>query len=328
MVILVALVIGGWELYLRQKGVPIAYDDGKELWSDQRAMVYEPPSRTTVFIGSSRIKFDLDLDTWQKLTGRHAVQLAIEGSSPVPILEDLAADPGFAGKLVIDVTEPIFFSGSEYNAARPRENINYYHKQTPAQRASFILNHALESKLIFLDKEFLSLNTGLDQLHIPNRPGVSSLPMFPLDFRRANFSRQNKMDDRFLADTALRHRVQTIWLYTAKAAVKGGGVRKDPTPGIMHTVVQAVDRIRARGGEVIFLRLPCSGPMEKGENSRFPRAKFWDPLLAATHCAGFHYTDHPETSHFICPEWSHLSPADAVIYTRALIEELPASFVH
>src|SRR5450631_4535057 len=110
MLVLVLAVIGGWELYLRSKGEAISYDDGPPLWADKRAMVYEPSDKATVFIGSSRIKYDLDIPTWEKITGKHAIQLAIEGSSPVPVLVDLGNDKNFAGRLVVDVTEPLFFS--------------------------------------------------------------------------------------------------------------------------------------------------------------------------------------------------------------------------
>ena len=72
MVVLVIAAIASWEFYLRNKGVDIAYDDEGPLWSHKRAMVYESPSNATVFIGSSRIKFDLDVDTWEKTTGDHA----------------------------------------------------------------------------------------------------------------------------------------------------------------------------------------------------------------------------------------------------------------
>lgn len=50
-----------WELYLRNKGVVADYDDGPELWAHTRSMVYEPANKATVFIGSSRIKYDLDI---------------------------------------------------------------------------------------------------------------------------------------------------------------------------------------------------------------------------------------------------------------------------
>ncbi len=170
--ILVTTSLVSWELYVRHKGFDTSYDDGGPIWADKRAMVYEPADKATVFIGSSRIKFGLDINTWQNITGDHAIQLSCVGSTPLPQLKDLADDSNFKGKLIIDVTEILFFSLAPPNAATPQANIKYYKDRTPAQRASFILDHAVESKLVFLDKDRLSLNAELANLHIPNRPGV------------------------------------------------------------------------------------------------------------------------------------------------------------
>jgi len=324
--LLVILVIGGWEVYLRARGVTVSYDNGKELWADKRAMVYEPSDKTTVFIGSSRIKYDLDIDTWQQLTGKHAVQLAIEGSSPLPILTDLGNDPNFHGRLVVDVTEVLFFSSDHYNLQKPEKCLAWYWKRTPAEKAGFVLDHALESGFVFLDRDFLSLNEGLDQLKIPDRPGVFVFPKFPLDFNRTAFSRQSSMTPRFLADTGLRHRVQNVWLFVMEMGKKAPPPKQDPIPPILATVKEAVDKIRARGGEVVFTRTPSSGLMFGVEQHVCPRARCWDPLLTATHCQGIYFADNPATAHLVCPEWSHLSPKDAVTYTQALIAQLPASF--
>jgi len=102
----------------------------------------------------------------------------------------------------------------------------------------------------------------------------------------------------------------------------------DPRPAVIKRVTDAVTKIRSRGGEVIFVRPPASGPVRMGEEHAFPRAAFWQPLLAATQCKGIHFEDNPATAGFNCPEWSHLSPTDAQAYTKALIRELPESFVH
>ena len=322
----VVLVIGSWELYLRSKGVAISYDNGKELWADKRAMVYEPADKATVFIGSSRIKFDLDIDTWQQTTGRHAIQLAIEGSSPVPVLTDLGNDPNFRGRLVVDVIEPIFFSSAPFNLERPTTNIDWYKKRTPAQRASFVLNHALESWFVFLDQDKYSLNAGLGRLNVPNRPDVYEFPAFPDDFNCSDFSRQSKMTQKFVADTSLQHRVQNVWLFVMDMAKKAPPPKENPGPPILAVVKEAVSKIRSRGGDVVFLRPPSSGTMGAVEQHVFTRDKFWDPLLAATSSKGIYFTDYPATSHFTCPEWSHLTPQDAVKYTQALITELPPTF--
>lgn len=325
MALLVVIVIGGWELYLRHSGLTVDYDNGKELWADKRARVYGPADKTVVFIGSSRIKYDLDIDTWRQLTGKEAVQLAIEGNSPVPVLKDLANDPKFRGKVVVDVTEPLFFSMDPDVTGEPEEDIAYFKNETPAQKASFAIDHIMESQFVFLDRYNFSLSAGLDRLSLRNRPGVFAMPIFPLDFGRCTFDRQNKMTDRFVQDTALQGRVQRIWLLLMGA--KMTPPKTDPVPAVMTTVKESVDKIRARGGDVVFVRTPSSGPMAQGEGQIFNRNRLWDPLLANTHCVGLHYLDDPATNHFICPEWSHLSPQDAVLYTHALVRLLPASFV-
>ena len=134
------------------------------------------------------------------------------------------------------------------------------------------------------------------------------------------------MTPRFVADTNLQRRVQNVWLFFMDLGKKAPPPKQNPVPLILAVVKKAVDNIRARGGEVVFIRTPSSGVMLGVEQHVFPRERCWDPILAATHCQGIFYADYPATSHFACPEWSHLTPQDAVVYTKALITELPASF--
>ena len=169
-ILLVIAFIITWEFYLRGKGVDNSYDDGPPLWAYHRARVYDQQDKTTTFIGSSRIKFDLDIDTWESITGDRGIQLACVGSSPLPQLYDLADDPEFKGKLIVDVTEILFFSESPNATERPRKNIDYYNDLTPAQRASFTLNKPLEAKLAFLDKDNYSINALLDKVELKSRP--------------------------------------------------------------------------------------------------------------------------------------------------------------
>jgi len=316
--VLVVIAVASWELYVRSKGFDTTYDDNPALWSDKRAMVYEPADKATVFIGSSRIKFDIDIPLWEKTTGDHAIQLACVGSSPRPVLEDLANDPKFKGKLIVDVTEVLFFAYDHFSVETPNDNIKYYKDRTPAQRASFVVNHLLESQLAFLDKDRLSLNAKLDDLHIPNRKGVFEFPIFPVDFGRVRFNRQEFMTDKFAADTVDRNRVKDIWVFFAKMS-------KDPPASggkldsIFASVKASVDKIKARGGQVIFVRTPSSGGFLMGETMGYPREKYWDRLLAETKCAGIHFKDYPAIDHFECPENSHLSQSQALVFTENFI---------
>jgi hypothetical protein len=318
MLVLVSISLISWESYLRHKGLKVDFDDNESLWSDKRAMVYEPSDRATVFIGSSRIKFDLDIPTWESITGDQAIQLSIVGSSPRPVLENLAADPKFKGKLIIDVTEVLFFLDAPFANATPNQNIAYYKKETPSQKFSFLVNKPLESSFVMLDQGNFSTSAMLDELPIPDRPGVPSMPIFPIDFERVSFDRQSSMTPRFVADTVLQNEVKAIWVLYGKRST-GPPPSGDTLMAIINSVKTCVDKIRARGGQVLFTRTPSSGHFLQMEQKGFPREKYWDRLLAVTGCPGIYFEDYPAISHFTCPEGSHLVPSDAVIYTKNLV---------
>lgn len=319
--VLVTTSVVSWELYVRNKGFDTSFDDDPSLWSDKRKMVYEPADKATVFIGSSRIKFDLDIETWEHITGDHAIQLACVGSNPIPVLENLADDENFKGRLVVDVTEGLFFSTASNNSFRPRENMKYYKDYTPAQQVSFHINHLLESKFAFLNKEWLSLGAQLGKLNISDRPGVYNFHGFPPGFGRVKFNRQEYMTDKFVADTVEQKKVKSIWdgFRRASKDPPASGAKLD---SIMNAVKKAIDKIKTRGGQVLFVRTPSSGAMLMGENKGFPRAKYWERILSVTGCPGLHFADYPAIAHFVCPEFSHLSQSDAIVFTKNLIKIL------
>ena len=320
--ILVTITIFSWELYLRNKGFETTFYDDPALWTHKRDMVYEPANKATVFIGSSRIKFDLDIPTWESITGNHAIQLACVGSNPIPLLEDLADDKNFKGRLVVDVTEGLFFSTAPMTVSRPVENMKYFKERTPAQTASFHINRVLESQFVFLDKEYNSMNAQLGRLDIPDRKGVYNFRGFPPGFGRVNFNRQEYMTNTFSADTIEQNKVKAIWDTFRKMSKDppASGAKLD---SILNRVKLAVDKIKGRGGEVLFVRTPSSGPYyAMGESKAFPREKYWDRVLAITNCPGIHFKDYPPIADFICPEFSHLSRADAIVFTKHFINIL------
>ena len=326
MAVLVILAIGTWEFSLRKKGIGIAYDENAALWANKRAMVYEPADKATVFIGSSRIKYDLDIPTWEGITGKHAIQLALQGNSPLPVLEDLGNDPKFKGRVIVSVMEMLYFSTAPPAVEEINGFVRYYHAETPTQKASFQVDRGLESQFVFLDQDFLTINAGLDNLRIGNRPGVFPGLLFPLDFSRTSFDRQTRMTDHFLEDTSLQARVTQQWLLAGDMMKHMPPPKEDPVAAVVQATKAAVDKIRARGGDVVFVRPPSSGPMEQMEQKLSPQAAGWAHLLQATGRKGVYYKDYPAMSHFTCPEWSHLKPSDAVLYTKALIDALPHEF--
>jgi len=319
------LVIGFtafWEYYWRSRGFPISYEDNEALWAQHREQVYKPSDQSTVFIGSSRIKFDLDIPTWQKLSGEDAVQISFVGTTPLPVLENLANDKKFKGKLIIDVTEPVFFSQRPQNMYRAQDGIDYYNKWTPSQRMSELINYHVESRLVSMDESRFGLNDLLKDLQIQNRKGVFSPPRFPKEFGLTHANRQDYMLPIFLKDTSLQNRQTRIWAGFGMMSRTIKGISGDTLLTVFKQVKANIDKIRNRGGKVLFVRTPASGPMEFATIKTHPRNEYWEPMLAYTQTDGIHYSDYPGTDHFICPEWSHLSPSDAIIYTRELVNIL------
>lgn len=322
MLLIVTIALVGWEIRLRKIGVQPTFDAGKVLWSDKRAMVYAPKDKATVFIGSSRIHFDLDIPTWESITGNKVVQLGIDGSSPMPVLTNLADDPDFKGNLIVDITEGLFFSTSPFNMEEPNNGINYYKDRTYAQKASFQINKLLESRLAFLDKENFSMNAYLAELRLKNRPKVFEMPIWPWQFSGASFDNQAIMYPIFVSDTNLQVTVRNIWAMFAKMEEKDIPMHGKQLDSFVNVVKVSVDKIKARGGNVFFTRTPSSGPYWIGEQMGFPRDKYYERILASTGCQGMHFQDYAVTKNMQCPEWSHLDQAQAIIYTKELIRVL------
>ena len=315
-----------WEIYLRNKGVAIAYDDGNNLWSYKRSQVYHPPLEATTFIGSSRIKFDLDIETWEKQTGNKAIQLAMEGQSPLPAFYNITNDEKFKGRLIIDVTEGLFFNYSPGSAGEINEAIAYYKDLTPSQKVSSRLNEFAESQFVFLDRDNFSLNALLKTLRIPNRPNVFEMPIFPFDFGRVNLGRQTCMTNKFIADTNLQNQVKGIW-YGFSQGRKPPPLNQATLDSFLLTIKTSLDKLRSRGGQVLFVRTPSSGGVWMGEQQIFKRDLYWDHLLSITNTPGIHFKDYPAIANMICPEDSHLSPADAIVFTNEFIKILSNKFL-
>ena len=91
----------------------------------------------------------------------------------------------------------------------------------------------------------------------------------------------------------------------------------DPEP-VFSAVSSDIEKIRARGGDVVFIRCPSSGPWAEVERGATPREMFWDLLLLNTNTGGVHYADHISHSELDLPEWSHLSAASAETFTEAI----------
>jgi hypothetical protein len=322
-IVMIVSFFAAIEFHWRSLDFTPTHNDDKYLWALKRPEAYKAKEQATVFIGGSRIKFDLDIPTWEKLTGDEVVQLALVGTPARPVLNDLANDPNFKGKLIIDVTEAQFFTlDSMRRESSARDAIEAYHHATPAQKASTLLNFGLESQLVFLEEGKFSMNSLLKDIPLPNRPGVRAFPNFPKDFGMTTGERQTFMTKKFLEDTVLQKIQRGMWSGIVLSNIDKVTLEGKNLEAFLAHIKKAIDKIKARGGSVVFVRPPSSGPFLEAEKKYYPREKYWDVLLKFTNTQGVHFADYAAIANLDCPEWSHLSSKDAITFTETLVAAL------
>ncbi|QNP39412.1 hypothetical protein [Lysobacter solisilvae (ex Woo and Kim 2020)] len=311
------LLLAAWEGYWRDFGATPGYRNSNGAWAEQRRRIDAGEGGGTVLVGSSRVLFDVQLAQWQAIAGERPIQLALEGTSPVPVLEDLAADPNFTGRLLVGVAPELFFSGFAYRG----EAIAHYHRQGPSQRSGHWLSkRLLEPYFAFYDPDF-ALPTVLLRQDWPLRPGLrQDMPVRKL--MEMGPDRDTHIWGKVETDPDYRALTRRVWLHR----LQGPPPPMLDTPAKLQKVVatqidratKAVATLRARGVRVVFVRPPSTGAYYAFERKVLPRAATWDVLLQRTGLPGIHFEDYPQLQGYELPEWSHLTRADAKRYTVAL----------
>ncbi len=315
--VLFAMLVGGWELYWRAFGVTPSYRNSDGQWVAQRRRIDAGEGGSTVLVGASRTLFDTSLPVWERITGQRPIQLCLEGTSPIPILQNLADDPNFTGRLVIDVSPDIVFTGFKYRASV----LPYLRNQTPSQRIGDWLSMTfLEPYVAFYDPDF-ALATVVRRQDWPLRPGMHR-SMTVRKLANHDLDRNTPMWDKVVHDPAYNALAREIWaedLSEAPPGMETPEKAQKVIDGEIDKAIAAIDKLRARGVRVLFVRPPSDGVYYAYEQKYLPRATTWDPLLEHTHAPGIHFEDYPELQGYVLPEWSHLSAPEAERYTAAIV---------
>ncbi|MEJ2339937.1 MAG: hypothetical protein P8Y15_13760 [Gemmatimonadales bacterium] len=298
--ILLVLPLGGWEAYWRGQQFRPSTRNSDGLWAMARRWVDRAAPEQTVLIGSSRVLFDIDLDAWEEETGLLPLQLALEGTNPRPVLSDLAADPDFTGLAVVVVT-PMLVVMPDAGLERVFAFYNF-------DTALFTVLHR--------------------QTWWPERPG---LPFQPRVVRKLS-----DMDRRREADMWVRLEDDPEYAELAKSIWRDFLDYPPPAPSeaearaqfeaMLDEIKRDVEAIRARGGDVAFVRLPSAGYFREDEAAAFPRERVWEPIVAAAGAVSVHFEDYPELMDVRLPEWSHVSARDKGRFTRDLVRILRDNF--
>jgi hypothetical protein len=314
--VLVVLFTCLWEWRMRAlELIPGDLGANYDAWAELRRQV-DKRDVPVVIIGDSRILFDTDLDRAAQLTGVRPLQLAIAGGTGLPILEDVATDPHFKGLAIVGMAETAYFDNT-FAVARPTTALALSHWESPSKRASFLVERLISPAFAMLDDNY-QLTTLVFRLDRDWRHGVMSPHGDVWKAQETAAGGQTWIWRRLEHDPGMSEHTRNVWHQLFP-----------PTPlddksieAILVRTKIAVDKIRARGGDVVFVRPPSAPDLRVIEDKHLPRARGWDALLTYTHANGTHNDDLPAAQNLTLPESSHLSRACATVFTDAYIRSL------
>jgi len=312
--VITAALTGGWEWRMRSLGLRAGdFNDGPSFWAEQRRRI-DSEQAPVAIVGDSRILFDTNLDRFQALTGVRPVQLALQGTNGLPFLEDLAADPKFKGLVIVGMAETSYF---RKGVGLMKAALDRGHFESPAQRGSFLIKRELERHLAFIDHDY-HLSTMIARLDPGLRPGAEDNPRDDVWKISETFDdRQTAIWPRLEQDPYIRVQARQAW-----HGFRGPVITPALIASTQARTRAAVNKIRARGGEVVFVRPPSAAALRVNEDHRLPRRIGWDALLTVVHAKGVHADDLPMAQGLTLPEFSHLNATCAVVFTDAYLRRL------
>jgi hypothetical protein len=299
---LVVVVGGGLELAMRARGYRPSVRDDEYAWAWQRARASDGSPHTVALLGTSRLHlvfapraFARALPDWT------AVQLAIDGTQPAAALVDLAGDPGFRGVAIVDTLESGIEAENQFSQQR---YITAYHRRwrAPGAMAERWLATIVQSHLAILS------DTGVRIIASGAAPPYVT-----------SFADRTQFADYSLTDVAQRRKRQLERL----------GALTPPTQQAADAWLSSVLRmepyiaaIQARGGTVVYLRMPTCDERWAADQISEPRALYWNRLAARTRAVAIHFADYPSLRDFECPDTSHIASKDGPRFTAAMIDVL------
>ncbi len=320
--LLVVAATAAWEWRMRSLGLRSGdLDDGPSHWAVERRKLESGQHDDVVIFGSSRILYDTDLDVWDDMTGRRPIQLALPGTNPRPFLVRFAEESDFAGLIVVDVTPESYFSSFVSALPQFQNILDTWREESPSRRFGHQVGLWLSRHLAFLEDTY-RLAALIERIDIPNRPGVRGPYLEVWKLNETFDDRQTRMWPRLEADERLRAHAMKVWMTRDRGKLSDELVMR-----AIEESKEAVRKVRARGGEVVFVRPPSAGAYYDREARNAPRDATWDRLLRETGSFGIHFEDYPEMQGLDLPELSHLSRESATRFTRAYVEVLRERYV-
>jgi hypothetical protein len=310
----VVLLTAVWEWNARNRiGLRAGdIDDSPQAWAEARRAADQAQ---VAIVGDSRILFDTDQARFKALTGIQPVQVAHVGTDARALLEHFANDPKFHGLLIVGMADTMYFGMPAIGLGGTAVH-NYAKNDKPSQLTGLWLDRWLQNYLAFMDSDY-RLSRWAPRFDRGWRKGPDSPYEDVWKIAEVFPGRQYFMWSKIQTDPYLQGHARHAW-----NGFKGPPIPRWLADKVIARSAEAVRRIRARGGDVIFIRPPSAPELRVNEQQRISRSLGWDRLLAGANARGIHADDLPQAQNLELPEWSHLSHKCATVFTDAYVRRL------
>ncbi len=298
-----------WEGFWLGLGFQPSVRDDPGLWASWRRQA-NGGRDIAVLLGTSRTHLDLDPAVLgREIRGYRFVQLAVNGNSPLPMLEDLAGDAAFRGVVLCEFMPWMMFEPYDPKAYPEASRLlQFYRNETWGTTVETGLRIELESRFRFARQDANLWTFGerawdkgridWDAPHSMRRDRRESLDYSRVDHEKA------------VEDWVRR------WLSGKKA------LEATETSETMRRVAGWTAAIERRGGKVVFMRLVVTGRLRQVEDELYPRQKYWDVFARSQKSLSLSFEDYPALRGFDCPDGSHLDFRDVKRFSVAFARVL------
>ena len=303
---LVVTVVVGAELFWRSQGHRASITDDPTWWAIHRQAASQ--ENAVVIIGASRTQLGFSSREFhQAYPERPLIRLEVAGKGAYEVLQDLAEDDSFKGLVICSVAP----SGDVGRGTMP-EYLDISRNRVSLDRQ---LNRTasawLQDKLVFLSSEVGTLSVIRSVIDTGQLPLPRYIATHFDRSRSANFNLWRGPDS-----PEIRRQRVVRWAH------KWGISDAQKWPERIQQAETLVSHIQRRGGNVVFLAMPVTGPFYSMNERVYPKRKFWDKFATATNGVAVHYLDVPGARDLNCPDSSHLDQRDAPQFTRSVLEVL------
>ena len=328
-IVVIFSAIAFFEWHIRSLGWSPSTVDSVQLWSEKRRHASTLGDKAIILVGASRIQLDMDLNVIEKHTGLKPVQLAIDGTTYIPVLEDLADDPRVTGAVLISVNAYNMNKGNYGDVSA--QWVNYYHKvrsqtiapyQTIHDKIASFLDHLLVLRIegakpytVISSLAFKKPGKGNYLVANPDRSRDAdynkvAMPMFYAARLQRHFGKP--LNEKFTSYkeffAAYRREISAIEPLNNETFLAN-----------LNYLLKLVNKIESRGGKVIIVRFPTGKLVWEVDNKKYPKNLFWDEI-EKRHPASINFSDYASLNKFILPDGSHLDYRDKVAFTQGLMD--------